>query len=74
MFQALSQLLPAFAVCRRNVWDDGQTPLADQDSEVMAILKREKDRQTRGLELIASGVRPLTCLSPLIQSFYETAI
>jgi glycine hydroxymethyltransferase len=49
----LSSRLPVLTVSKRNVWD-GKTPLAEDDPEMMEILKKEKDRQTRGLELIAS--------------------
>lgn len=34
----------------------GQETLADSDPEVWELLQREKDRQCRGLELIASEV------------------
>ncbi len=35
-------------------------PLADDDPEIMSLITREKDRQIRGLELIASEVH--TCM------------
>ena len=39
----------------RTVWT-GKDSLAENDPEIKAIIEREKDRQTRGLELIASEV------------------
>ena len=33
-----------------------QEPLSEDDPEIMALIKREKVRQRRGLELIASEV------------------
>jgi glycine/serine hydroxymethyltransferase len=39
----------------RSKWT-GKESLEESDPEVLAIMKREKDRQTRGLELIASEV------------------
>jgi len=34
----------------------GMEPLNQDDPDVLAIIKKEKDRQRRGLELIASEV------------------
>jgi len=34
----------------------GNEPLAEDDPEILAIIKNEKNRQIRGLELIASEV------------------
>lgn len=62
---ATSQLRHAFtrnlgsqATFREEVVDNehGQMDLIDQDPEVFGIIKKEKSRQTRGLELIASEV------------------
>ena len=53
-FQACASLRLA-SVQTRSVWD-GKTPLEQDDPDMMNILKKEKDRQTRGLELIASEV------------------
>jgi glycine hydroxymethyltransferase len=36
----------------------GQESLSDSDPEMWQLLQREKDRQCRGLELIASEVGP----------------
>ena len=35
----------------------GREPLAEIDPDVLAIIQKEKHRQTSGLELIASEVR-----------------
>lgn len=37
----------------------GQESLAEDDPEMWALLQKEKDRQSRGLELIASEVLKL---------------
>ena len=40
---------------RRSVWT-GKETLEQDDPDVMGLLHKEKDRQLRGLELIASEV------------------
>ena len=47
---------PASCSAVRSVWT-GKDTLAENDPEIKAIIEREKDRQTRGLELIASEVK-----------------
>jgi len=44
----------------RHEWTGSQC-LADDDPEVMAIVRKEKTRQKTGLELIASEVLHLLC-------------
>ncbi len=34
----------------------GQLPLSEEDPEVLELIRKEKERQTNGLELIASEV------------------
>lgn len=38
-----------------------QEPLEEADPEIMDLIKREKDRQCKGLELIASEVSLQSC-------------
>lgn len=45
-----------FQVCR-SLWT-GQEPLSEDDPEIWALVQEEKQRQTNGLELIASEVVP----------------
>jgi len=42
-------------VCMRQKWT-GRESLAQDDDEVMTLVKKEKHRQRSGLELIASEV------------------
>lgn len=42
-------------LCSASKWT-GQESLAQDDPEMWSLLKQEKDRQCRGLELIASEV------------------
>lgn len=44
-------------LCSASKWT-GQESLAQDDPEMWSLLKQEKDRQCRGLELIASEVWP----------------
>ena len=37
----------------------GTQPLAEWDPEITALIKKEKQRQVRGLELIASEVKKM---------------
>ena len=53
MFQCLLQSVPRVSV--RTLWT-GRDSLAEDDPEVDNIIQKEKDRQCRGLELIASEV------------------
>jgi len=43
----------------------GQESLAEDDPEMWNLLLKEKDRQCRGLELIASEVRRLAFMDPV---------
>lgn len=48
----------ASELSRRNLGWTGQESLSQDDPEMWNLLQQEKDRQCRGLELIASEVRP----------------
>ncbi len=54
----------------RSVWT-GKDSLDDNDPEIRAVIAREKDRQTRGLELIASEVREARLQAPTTSVFFE---
>lgn len=56
-----SQSLPQNAT----LWT-GQESLRDDDPEMHELIKKEKDRQVRGLELIASEVRTVPVKSHFI--------
>ncbi|KAG9340641.1 hypothetical protein JZ751_021197 [Albula glossodonta] len=56
-----SQAASRAADCERP-WT-GQDSLAQDDPEMWNLLQREKDRQCRGLELIASEVSPQSTLT-----------
>ena len=43
-----------------SVWT-GQEPLAEEDPVIKELIRKEKDRQRRGLELIASEVCVCVC-------------
>ena len=44
-----------------SVWT-GQEPLAEEDPVIKELIRKEKDRQRRGLELIASEVCVCVCV------------
>ena len=46
-----------------------QEPLSEDDPEIMALIKKEKERQCKGLELIASEVSVLDTLTNQITPF-----
>ena len=50
------------SILRRTIWT-GQEALEDDDPEMYDLIKQEKDRQVRGLELIASEVSFLVHLT-----------
>jgi hypothetical protein len=60
ILQTLRQLQNATLVSSRSA-SNGQTPIEKSDPEVEEIIRKEKFRQTNGLELIASEV----CVSVL---------
>ena len=45
-------------------------PLAECDPDVLALIEKEKNRQWRGLELIASEVPPDPLLQPAESCFF----
>ena len=49
----------------------GQENLVDDDPEINGIIEQEKDRQTRGLELIASEVTKSSCS---VNQLYSTVL
>ena len=52
---AALQSLSRSCTLKATIWT-GQEPLEDDDPEMCDLIKQEKDRQVRGLELIASEV------------------
>ena len=52
--QAIQRSAGALTSCR-SVWT-GNEPLEQDDPEIMEIIRKEKQRQINGLELIASEV------------------
>ncbi|XP_015781487.1 serine hydroxymethyltransferase, mitochondrial [Tetranychus urticae] len=60
-----SSLINCYHILRRTMWT-GNEPLSSSDPEMWNLIRREKDRQKRGLELIASeNFASLACLEAL---------